>query len=210
MQIRVKDDDSIEVSGYVNAVERKSRPLKSRLGEFVERIRAGAFKKAIKRNDNVRLLLNHDWTRDLGGTKDGNLKLKEDNIGLRAEATVTDKEVVKKAKEGKLVGWSFGFQDVPDGVERSVENGMPTRDVKDLDLFEVSLLDNTRTPAYDGTLVTVRSEDDIQFQGEPLYTEVQIETRDSEQPKQPEEVEAIDYSKYEQMIKEMREEQGNE
>lgn len=200
MQIRIKDD-SVEIEGYVNAVERKSRPLTSRLGKFVERIRKGAFKRALERNDDVRLLLNHDWRKDLGGTKDGNLELTEDNIGLKARATVTDKETVEKARNGDLVGWSFGFTD--NDVDQHEEEGMITRDVKDLNLFEVSILDRTRTPAYDGTLVTVRSEEDIQYRGEPLFTEV--ETREEKEPKQHEDVEKpIDYSQYEKMIEEMK------
>lgn len=201
MQIRVKDD-SVEIDGYVNAVERKSRPLRSRIGQFVERICKGAFKRAIERNDNIRLLLNHDWNRDLGGTKDGNLELTEDNIGLRARAVITDKEAVQKARNGDLVGWSFGFKDRPDGVEQHDENGMPTRDVKDLDLYEVSLLDRTRTPAYDGTLIAVRSEDDVQYHGEALLTDVEIR---AEEESKHEDVKDIDYSKYENLIKEMRE-----
>ena len=107
MEIRVKQD-SIEVNGYVNAIERKSKPLKSRLGEFVERICKGAFKRALERNDNVRLLLNHDRKKDLGGTKDGNLELTEDNIGLRARAVITDPEVVEKGKRGDLIGYHLG------------------------------------------------------------------------------------------------------
>lgn len=211
MQIRVKED-SVEVEGYVNAVERKSKPLRSRIGQFIERIRKGAFKKALARNDNVRLLLNHDWNRDLGGTKDGTLELTEDNIGLKARAKITDKEVIKKARNGELVGWSFGFKDIPEQVETSYEDGMPTRDVKDLELYEVSLLDRSRTPAYDGTLVSVRSDDDIQYHGEALLTDVEIREEPKEEtqevPKQHENVEEkkIDYSKYENLIKEMREE----
>ena len=144
MIVRVRED-SVEIDGYVNAIERKSKPLMSRIGRFVERICKGAFSKAIKRNDNIRLLLNHNWERDLGGTKDGNLILTEDNIGLHARATINDQEVAEKARNGSLVGWSFGFKDRE--VNNSVENGMPTRDVKDLDLFEVSILDRTKTPA---------------------------------------------------------------
>ena len=56
-----------------------------------------------------------------------------------------------KAKRGDLVGWSFGFTDVD--VDSHLENGVTVRNVKDLDLFEVSLLDRTKIPAYDGTLV---------------------------------------------------------
>ena len=58
MQIRIRAD-SVEIDGYVNAVERNSKPLWSRMGQFVERICAGAFAKALERNDNVEILLNH-------------------------------------------------------------------------------------------------------------------------------------------------------
>lgn len=138
----------------------------SRIGQFIERICKGAFKKAIERNDNVRILLNHNWCRDLGGTKDGNLELHEDNIGLHARATITDKEVIDKAREGSLIGWSFGFKDRE--VENSVEQGIPIRDVRDLDLYEVSILDSTRVPAYEGTLISVRSDDNVLYFGEPF------------------------------------------
>ena len=130
MEIRLKED-SVEITGYVNAIERNSKPLMSRVGQFIERICKGAFKKALKRNDDVHILLNHDWNRDLGSTKQGNLELEEDNIGLRVRACITDKDVVQKARNGELVGWSFGFQDRD--VENTIERGMPHRAVKDLD-----------------------------------------------------------------------------
>ena len=199
MEVRIKND-SVEVDGYVNAIERKSNPLNSRIGKFVERIKKGAFKRAIDRNDNIRILLNHNWEHDLGGTKDGNLKLMEDNIGLRAMATITDPDVVEKARNGDLVGWSFGFTDRD--VDTHDEDGMTTRDVKDLDLYEVSLLDRTKTPAYDGTLVSVRDNENI-LHGSPCITE--IETRDDSEPKgEPKGENPIDYSKYETMIEEMK------
>lgn len=212
MQVRIKRDQA-EIEGYVNAVERKSKPLRSRMGEFVERICKGAFKRAIDRNDDIKLLLNHDWNRELGGTKDGSLELTEDNIGLKARATITDPDVIEKARNGDIVGWSFGFKDRD--VDRHDENGIPTRDVRDLDLYEVSLLDRTKTPAYDGTLVTVRSEDEVQYHGEAMCVDIDItadpEPEERSQP-EPEErkddaPEAIDYSKYEEMIREMKGEQ---
>lgn len=172
MKINIREDQ-VEIEGYVNSIERRSKPLMSRIGKFIERICKGAFKRAIERNDNVRILLNHNWDRDLGGTKDGNLELHEDNIGLHARATITDKEVIDKAREGSLVGWSFGFKDRE--VENSVERGMPTRDVKDLDLYEVSILDRTKTPAYEGTLLSVRSDDDVFYHGEPFLDQEECE-----------------------------------
>ena len=244
MKINVRAD-SVEIEGYVNAVERNSKTLRDRVGEFVERICKGAFKKALKRNDDVHILLNHDWNRDLGSTKQGNLELTEDNIGLRAVATITDKEVVEKAKRGDLVGWSFGFTDRD--VENTVERNIPTRIVKDLNLFEVSILDRRKTPAYDGTLIATRSDtNDMYFIGEEMLDETNISTeeekavktenestnidtreektnetendasentndapKDDEGPKQHEEnvennKKVIDYTKYDNLIKEMK------
>lgn len=200
MEIRIKDD-SVEIDGYVNAIERLSKPLNSRIGKFVERIKKGAFKRAIERNDDIHILLDHDWKRDLGSTKAGNLKLTEDNIGLRAHAVINDKDVAEKARNGDLVGWSFGFADRDGGVDTHVENGITTRDVNDLDLYEVSLLDRTRTPAYDGTLVTVRSDDVTLNHGDECITEV--ETRDDTEKQ---EEKNVDYSEWENLIKEMKEE----
>lgn len=203
MQIRIKED-SAEIEGYVNAIERKSKPLKSRMGQFIERICKGAFRKALERNDNVRLLLNHNWQRDLGGTKEGNLELTEDAIGLKARATITDKEVIDEARNGQLVGWSFGFSDRD--VESHDENGMTTRDVKDLDLYEVSILDRSRSPAYEGTLLTVRSDDETQYNNgeEMIDVEVRVVEAEENKPKVEETNLAIDYTKYETMIEEMK------
>ena len=207
MNIRVTKD-SVELDGYVNAVERLSKPLKDRLGNFVERVKVGAFKRALERADDVRILLNHDWTRDLGGIKDGNLELYEDAIGLHARATITDKEVVEQAKRGELRGWSFGFTDRD--VEQGEENGLTVRNVKDLDLYEVSLINRSRVPAYDGTLVAVRSADDSKSLNISDYIESEINLR-VENEEQPENTDnhaadngAVDYTEYHKIIEEMK------
>ena len=220
MEVRI-NRDSVEISGYVNAIERNSKPLMSRIGQFIERICKGAFKNALKRNDDVHILLNHNWDRDLGSTKQGNLELEEDNIGLKARATITDKAVIQKARDGDLVGWSFGFEDRD--VVRTIENGMTMRAVKDLDLHEVSILDRTKTPAYEGTLITARSENrQIQFRSEPFIDgevvtqrcddDESFEKRETESKQEPitPEQKPIDYSKYEKMIDEMKGDFKNE
>ena len=46
MNITIRADDTVEIDGYVNAVERLSKPLSDRMGQFVERICKGAFAKA--------------------------------------------------------------------------------------------------------------------------------------------------------------------
>ena len=173
MKIQIRSD-SVTIEGYVNAVERASKPLNSRLGKFVEKICAGAFNRALGRAEDVRILLNHDWSKDLGGIKDGNLELEEDNIGLHARATITDPEVIKDARNGDLVGWSFGFDDVDVEETRDDETGLPFRKVKDLNLAEVSLLNRKKTPAYVGTLVNVRDDGSTVYYSEDTEDEVEI------------------------------------
>lgn len=150
--------DSVTIEGYVNAVERNSKPLNERGVTFIERIASGAFKRAIARAKDIRILLNHNWAKDLGGTADGTLELEEDNIGLKARATITDADVIEDARRGDLVGWSFGFRDEDVTQLRDEESGLPLRKVNDLDLFEVSLLNRKKSPAYVGTLVNVRDD----------------------------------------------------
>ena len=208
MNIRVTDDKVI-VDGYVNAVERLSKPINDRLGKFVERIKSGAFNRALERADDVRILINHDWKRDLGGLKDNNLELSEDAIGLRAHAEITDKEVVDGVRTGKISfrGWSFGFTDRD--VEQGEENGITVRNVKDLNLYEVSLIDSSRVPAYDGTLVSVRSADDSERVNIADVTESDFRLRVEDNPTNndnhaDEEKDAVDYTEYHNIIKEMK------
>ena len=220
MRINIRND-SVEIDGYVNSIERLSKPLNSRIGKFRERIKAGAFQRAIDRNDDIHVLLNHDTNRDLGSTKQGNLELHEDNIGLRAKATITDAGVIDKAKRGDLVGWSFGFTDRD--VDTHDENGMMTRDVKDLDLYEVSILDRSKVPAYDGTLIQARDADgdtvhlntgEAMTDDKPEVTEEKPAEKPAEKAEEEpqntrddseENNSTIDYSKWENLISELKE-----
>lgn len=157
MELEIREN-ALHISGYVNAVERESRRLPARMcskakSDFVEKISAGAFGRAVSRAKEVRLMFNHK--RDIGGTADGTLKLSEDNIGLKAQAVITDPEAVEAAKRGELRGWSFGFTGAVDRWE-DVSEGLQRRTIDDLDLQEVSIL--SVTPAYVGTSVELRGE----------------------------------------------------
>ena len=228
MKIIIRNE-SVTIEGYVNAVERNSKPLTERGVTFIERIAAGAFKRAIKRAKDIRILLNHNWSKDLGGLSDGTLELEEDNIGLKARAIITDPEVIEDARKGNLVGWSFGFDDIPEGVTqlRDEETGLPLRKVKDLELSEVSLLNRKKSPAYVGTLVNVRSlgsEDEQKINISEDYIPEEIETIDEtsedpapekreepqEEAKEPEaapenkEISSDYYARYKNMISELK------
>ena len=159
MRIEIRNDSAV-FDGYVNVVDRESKPIPSVKGKFIEKIKPGAFQRSLEKRANVDLLLNHDKNRKLGSTSEGNLELFEDNIGLRAICTVTDPDVIDKAKNKELRGWSFGFYAEKDKLE-SVENGYERRIVEELDLFEVSIVDNTKNPAYAGTSIEMRDDNEV-------------------------------------------------
>ena len=48
--------DHVHIEGYVNAVERLSKPITERLGTFRERVMAGTFKKARSYSRGLRIL----------------------------------------------------------------------------------------------------------------------------------------------------------
>lgn len=160
MKIEIRSD-SIKLSGYVNAVERRSAVLPQRVcrdapGDFVEVIRSGTFGESLKRNPDVALRFNHERTVA------DSVELREDNIGLHAEATVSDAEIVQAAKEHKLTGWSFGFTNPRDEWSEPDDKGVYTRSISGLELVEVSIL--TKRPAYPATSVEVRDGETTEYE----------------------------------------------
>lgn len=167
-------DKHMTIEGYVNAVERYSKELREHGKKFTEKIKAGAFKKALERNKNVKLLFNHNQERVLANQEDNTLELTEDSIGLRAKATIRDEIVIEDAKAGRLTGWSFGFTCLSDSWKNDTR-----RIVNDLYLHEVSLLNVE--PAYIGTSVEVRRADDTVITEVRVYTEEQTTVKDTEE-----------------------------
>lgn len=156
MKIQVRNDKVI-IDGYVNAVERYSKVLHDKHGSFIERIMPQVFSRAIEKNPAIKVLLDHDYDKELANTKDGTATLIEDNVGLRAKVEITDKEVIEKAKKKKLRGWSFGFiSNKADEVKR--EDGVREISVRDIDLIEVSIIDDKKMPAYIGTSIEMRDD----------------------------------------------------
>lgn len=202
MRIEIRGNQVI-IDGYVNAVERESRVLPSPRGRFIEKIRAKTFERALQRANDVELRFNHDPNRKLGALSDGNLELFEDNIGLRAVATVTDDEVINKAKNGELRGWSFGFidnkpiwEDGADGIQR--------RTLEDIELLEVSILD--KTPAYIATSIEARGEEETVTENRAYENKAIVENLSTEEEKREN---PVDYSVFEKEIELLKLKGGN-
>lgn len=153
MEIEIRSD-SVHITGYVNAVGRDSRPLIAECGKCVEQIAPGTFSRALRAAENVALKLDHG--RVIGGTKDGTLKLREDNIGLWADTVIRDPAVIESARRKELRGWSFGFTKPQYTIEERGEK-LKRRIVNELTLNEVSVIDSAMIPCYDGTSVEVRA-----------------------------------------------------
>lgn len=164
MKIEIRND-SVYLEGYVNAVDRDSRPIPSADGNFIEKISPGAFGDALKRAKDVDLLLDHN--RKIGSLSEKNLILTEDSIGLRAKCVIKDSEVIEKARKKLLRGWSFGFQVLKQRAEE-VKDGVKRRIVEQLNLYEVSIIDDKMMPCYAGTSIEQRSSDD----GEEIKKEI--------------------------------------
>lgn len=160
MRVEIRND-SVLIDGYVNAVERDSKPLRGRDGVFVEKVKAGVFGRALARakacHQEVRVLLNHDYNRELTSTAEDTTRLFEDNIGLRCIFKTRDADIMEKAKAGKLAGWSFGFVCLKD--EKREVDGVVHRELQDIELREVTVLDQ-KIPAYNGTSIELRDTGD--------------------------------------------------
>lgn len=160
MNLEIRNNKII-IDGYVNAVDRFSRPIKERNSVFVEKIMPGAFGRALKQADEIPVLLDHDKDRVLATTKDGTAKIYEDNIGLRAIVEISDAEVIKKANQDLLRGWSFSFITLED--EKQSGKQFEERTIKDLILQEISIIDERKIPCYAATSIEMRSQDDLCF-----------------------------------------------
>ncbi|HEY1307713.1 MAG TPA: HK97 family phage prohead protease [Vicinamibacterales bacterium] len=94
------------------AVFNKETTIDMGMFAFREQVAPGAFRRAI-REDDVRALFNHNPSIVLGRNRNHTLRLEEDSIGLRYEATLPKTVAASDVRElilgGYVTGSSFGF-----------------------------------------------------------------------------------------------------
>ncbi|NLA25705.1 MAG: HK97 family phage prohead protease [Bacteroidales bacterium] len=159
-EIRVEGDDKErKITGYAAVFNRKSENL----GGFVEIIRPGAFKEAIKDAD-VRALFNHDSNYVIGRTTSKTLTLEENQKGLKFEAVPPDaqwaRDLLKSIERGDVSQCSFSFCVAKDGdkwtEQKTGENaGIYTREITAIDY--VGDVGPVTFPAYPQTSVQART-----------------------------------------------------
>jgi HK97 family phage prohead protease len=157
MEIRENENGTRTISGYAVKWEMKSETM-GFWTRFKEQFKKGAFLESLT-HDDQRALWSHDTSQVLGRTKNGTLRLLEDDIGLRFELdlpnTTLGQDTFETIKRGDVDGVSFGFQmrkeewdeSDPDNVLRSVVQAR---------LFEISPV---AFPAYPDSQVSARSDD---------------------------------------------------
>lgn len=197
MKVEIRND-SVKLEGYVNVVQRDSRPIPSVRGNFIEQIEPRAFQRALDKTNSVDLLFNHREDRNLGSTSNGNLTLYEDSIGLRAICEVTDSEVRSLAESNQLKGWSFGFIAKED--RWSEDGDVQRRFVSDMDLLEVSIL--SVTPAYIATSIESRDGQETVKENRSFDVEVVevVSSVKKEEKQEERKEEVIDYSELENYL----------
>lgn len=146
------EGDGMTFIGYAAKFNSPSEDL----GGFIETIEPGAFRKSLRSRNDVKLLVNHDSGRVLASSRAGTMKLYEDEVGLRVEASLAPtsegKDLAILLRRGDLNKMSFGFSVMKD----SWNSDMTQRTLKSVRLWEVSVVS---MPAYSQTEAMMRSLD---------------------------------------------------
>lgn len=140
--------------------------------DYFERIKPGAFNRAIDEAHDVRGLFNHNPSYLLGRTAAGTLRLASTQEGLTYEIDPPDtqvgRDVLVSLQRGDITGSSFSF--IPSAITwRELERDGRTifvREIEDLTLFDVGPV---TFPAYASAKAGARSSEDL----EDLRQEVQ-------------------------------------
>lgn len=142
--------------GYAVLWDARSRLIRENGREFTETISKGAFSDSLKDNeDDVKLYFNHQTDMPLARTRNGSLRLREDDKGLSFEADLPDTTLANDIKElldrGTLSGeMSFGFY----SEKESWSNDRKERTIQKARLMEVSVVTDA---AYPSTYSSLRS-----------------------------------------------------
>jgi HK97 family phage prohead protease len=153
VEIRQADDGTVTVEGYAAVFDQPTDIG----GVFTEVVARGAFKNALKRQDDVEFLINHGGLPIARSTA-GNLYMEEDDHGLKIRAVLdpTDPDVqriVPKMRGGMLDQMSFAFQATGQRWDTPAD-GPDVRTITDVVLFDVSIVNRG---AYPQTSIALRS-----------------------------------------------------
>ena len=151
VEARQAEDGTMRLSGYAAVFNEDSLPL-----PFLERIAPGAFRKTLTETPDVRLLINHEGL-PLARTKNGTLRLQEDEIGLYMDADLPDTQAARDlytlVERGDVDQMSFAFR----VIRQKWNEGRTERTLTELSLADGDVSVVTY-PAYPTTTVEAREQ----------------------------------------------------
>lgn len=154
LRVETRDGKPVLV-GYAAVYDSWSEDL----GGFIERVRPGAFDRAIREGQDVRFLVNHNRDLVLGRSRAGTLALEADATGLRFTVTPPASDLaahyIECVTRGDIDGCSFRFYVAKEAWNFSADPVQ--RDLIDVDFDDVCL---ATYPAYTDTSAAVRSLDE--------------------------------------------------
>ena len=164
-QVRFKpgqsSDPEFTLRGYAATFNQQSHPIQG----FREVIKPGAFKKAIKEQQDVRCTFQHDVAKTLGRTTAGTLTLSEDDKGLSFRCQLDPKQqwhrdLHSACARGDYNEASFAFNlepgddDFSDGTDEDGKR-CAIRTISNFShVYDIALV---ASPAYPGTRVSARA-----------------------------------------------------
>lgn len=148
---------ALQLDGYASVFN-----VNAQLPQFQERMKPGAFTRAIDQRHDVVCLFNHDANIVLGRTTAQTLRLMQDDKGLRyicdLPNTQTARDLHESIRRGDINGCSFAFT-IPEGGQQWSEGRAADgsffvqREISTVDLIDVSPVTH---PCYTGTSVDAR------------------------------------------------------
>lgn len=151
VEARQAEDGTMRLSGYAAVFNDDSVPL-----PFIERIAPGAFRKTLTETPDVRLLINHEGL-PMARTKNGTLRLKEDETGLYMDADLPDTQAARDlytlVERGDIDQMSFAFR----VIRQTWNEGRTERTLQELSLADGDVSVVTY-PAYPTTTVEAREQ----------------------------------------------------
>jgi HK97 family phage prohead protease len=161
-KVRAKGDDAKPgLAGYAAVFGQDYVIYDSKSFRMVERIKPGAFTRAIDEEQDVRGLFNHNPDNLLARTTNSTLTLNQDQKGLSFDLDLDARTHIAQdvrcfVDRGDVTGCSFAFAVRKQTWTETEEDGFTTyqREIEDVDLFDVGPV---TYPAYEATSVGTRT-----------------------------------------------------
>lgn len=153
MKLEEREDKSPRLVGY--AV--RYNALSQDLGGFKERFLPHSFARSLENGPDILALIQHDMTKVMGRRSSGTLQAEDDAFGVKVKIdppnTSFSLDIQESVRRKDVVGMSFAFESIEEEMVREGDGWV--REVRDADLYEVSIVTN---PAYLQSKIKIRSE----------------------------------------------------